>query len=439
MIKFNTITNFIAESEGDVNKIMNVNAQQEVVKDYDDHINFAFDIVLENNLESKLFNGMLTNEDIIPFITEASIIDWFKDKGEKVKDKAKDALTGAEEFVKKVGGNFKGIAKTIGKALSEFFQKAWAWTQKTVNSALGANAKKEALEKAVSGQSDEDKKGTEGEVKDLKSIAKATLEYFIKGVPKAAAQGAMVSGKQVEVGSDAKNEQYEWSEIFEHAAYIAFAEEIKKDSSVLNEIESFDLETINEGGAEDGIKIPFISKIVHWIAANVPPFSLLAKVENWVAKQVGHGLEKFSMWASKIAKAPGPKKFPHLAKVVGLMAGYASKGGVKWVIGQIAKKGIGLAIISAFPGVTTILKWMKKIATWIWYIEVIETALGMAVKGAGAVAGKGKGEKARQAINKATQGSQIGTKGLDKVKKKIGDTATKTKKALSSDPKFRNA
>ena len=44
----------------------------------------------------------------------------------------------------------------------------------------------------------------------------------------------------------------------------------------------------------NSLKIPFLSKIVHWITDNVPPFSQLAKIEQAVAKFANNKLTKFS-------------------------------------------------------------------------------------------------------------------------------------------------
>lgn len=203
----------------------------------------------------------------------------------------------------------------------------------------------------------------------------ATLNYFIKGMSDSAAKGAKAAGQKVEVGK--QNESYLWEDVFEQGTYLAIAELIKEDSSILNEIEAFDISAVNEGG--DGLKIPFISKIVHWIAGNVPPFSYLSKIEALVAKATGWALEKFSIWASKFANAPGPRKFPNLSKFSGLFAGAQIKTGTKEIIMTIAKKGVGAAIINAFPAIGPVLSWMKKIATWIWYFEILETAIDLAV------------------------------------------------------------
>tara|TARA_Y100000389_G_C17457090_1_gene518868 strand:- start:924 stop:2177 length:1254 start_codon:yes stop_codon:yes gene_type:complete len=384
MERFKTFSEIFEQSDLEIHRMMSVDARGKILESivdsgfYETPVTMAFSAVVENNLTDKLFEGTLNDSDIVNLINEADIVSWFKDKAEKIKDKSKDALTGAEEFVKKVGGKFSSVAKLIGEALSTFLKKAWEFIRKNVNSALEKTRGKteEAAETASKNLDEKEVKGVGSEISDGKKIMESTLNYFIKGMSDSAAKGTKSAGQKVEVGK--QNEAYLWEDVFEQGSYLAIAELIKEDSSILNEIEAFDISAVNE--EKEGLKIPFISKIVHWIADNVPPFSWLSQLEKLVAKATGWALEKFSIWASKFANAPGPRKFPNLSKFSGFFAGAKIKAGTKEIIKFIAKKGAGAAVISAFPAIGPVLAWMKKIATWLWYFEILEAAIDLAVE-----------------------------------------------------------
>lgn len=396
-VKFKTFSNIIEESKGDISRLMSRDARSELLTSiiesnyYEEPITEAFNIILENKLTDKLFEGTLSDSDIAEYLNEADIIGWFKDKADKVKDKAANALSGAEQFVKKVGGKFKSVANLISEALTTFFKKAWDFVFSTVKGELN-KGKKEAEEesKMIAEKMDEEElKATDNEISTMTAIMKSTLNYFMKGMPKEVAKGVAQAGDKVEVGrsseekggekdSPEKNERYEWKDVYEHSTYLAIAELIKQDPNIIKEIEEFDESLLNE--ASEGLKIPFLSKIVHWITDNVPPFSQLAKIEQAVAKFANNKLTKFSQWATRVAKAPGPKTFPNLSNFLGLFAGAKIKMGVKTIVKVIAKKGMGLAIINAFPGVGMILSWMKTIATFIWYFEIIEMSIDLVAK-----------------------------------------------------------
>ena len=120
---------------------------------------------------------------------------------------------------------------------------------------------------------------------------------------------------------------------------------------------------IEEG--KEGPKIPFISSIAAKLN-KIPPFKTLYGVKNKAKDIAGAGLEKFSVYATEVAGAPGPYKFIALATIIGILVEMEVKG--------IGKKLLKMSL-HGIPGAGTVIVWAANIAKYLAYIAIIETLL----------------------------------------------------------------
>ena len=108
------------------------------------------DVILENNLTNKLYEGTLSGEEFSGYVNELAVIDWAKDKFKKAKEKVKelgndalDTLDGYSEFLLKIGGNIMKIPKMIGDVLAGAMKTSWEWIKKAVYAGKNAAFEKE--------------------------------------------------------------------------------------------------------------------------------------------------------------------------------------------------------------------------------------------------------------------------------------------------------
>lgn len=268
---------------------------------------------------------------------------------ETIKQKGKDALSGAQEKIIKFGGDVSKVIKTVIKQIQDAVKKAFdsgkAIAQKAIAKA------KEKVSKAV-GEIKDPKKLSE-DLKNAKSMLAATAKWVTGGFSKEAA-GAMNKAAKTADGGEAKESFNPL--VFELIITEGIANSIRSGEIDLNEI-------INEGGG--GAKLPFISKIAAKLN-EYPPFKQLYAVKNKTKDIVGSGLEKFSSWATDVAGAPGPYKFIALATIIGILVEMEVKG--------VGKKLLKFAL-HGIPAVGTIISVAATVAKYLAYIAIIETIL----------------------------------------------------------------
>ena len=402
MNRFSTFNEYLIESQGNFHKLMNRDARKELliaIKEsgyYDDMINFGIDVILENNLTNKLYEGTLSGEEFSGYVNELAVIDWAKDKFKKAKEKVKelgndalDTLDGASEFLLKIGGNIMKIPKMIGDVLAGAMKTSWEWIKKAVyagkNAAFEKEDANEVAEKA-SKWPEEDLEKLDTEIDAAKKMCESIVEWVTGDLAKAAEKGAEKGYKEVEAGGD-KNESYyyNYSTCIEQAALIGITELIKEDSSIISEIESFNPNTINEGD-DKGWKLPFISKVMHFIAKNIPPFSILHKIEGLAGKVAGGIFNIISAIVQflRTGSFEGYQEFEMTGKIAGMISVKIGEHSVKHMTMEVMKtiitKAVSYTIIKAVPAVGTFWGWLEKAATAIWYLEVTELIIGLVYK-----------------------------------------------------------
>jgi hypothetical protein len=453
MKRFSTLNEYLIESQGNFHKLMNRDARKELliaIKEsgyYDDMINFGIDVILENNLTNKLYEGTLSGEEFSGYVNELAVIDWAKDKFKKAKEKVKelgndalDTLDGASEFLLKIGGNIMKIPKMIGDVLAGAMKTSWEWIKKAVyagkNAAFEKEDANEVAEKA-SKWPEEDLEKLDTEIDAAKKMCESIVEWVTGDLAKAAEKGAEKGYKEVEAGGD-KNESYyyNYSTCIEQAALIGITELIKEDSSIISEIESFNSNAINEGD-EKGWKLPFISKVMHFIAKNIPPFSILHKIEGLAGKVAGGIFNIISAIVQflRTGSFKGYQEFEITGKIAGMISVKIGEHSVKHmsmeVMKKIITKAVSYTIIKAVPAVGTFWGWLEKAATAIWYLEVIELVIGLVYK---IVKARNPNSKFIKAMDVTKKGQILGNtvrkaqdaidKGKDSIKKGIDKVAT---------------
>ena len=257
-------------------------------------------------------------------------------------DKGKKALSDTQEMILAIGGDIAKVIKmaveAIAKACKEAFNMAAAAAKKA------AEKSKAEIKKSI--ESMKDKNKLSEEIKNGKAMLGAMKAWVMGGFHKEAAKGMQTAAKQDEGFS-----QY----AMELALYKSINEAV-----VSGDLDFTDL--VNEAG---GAKIPFISSIAAKLN-KVPPFKQLYAVKNKVKDVVGNALEKFSIWATEVAGAPGPYKFVALATIIGIIVEMEVKG--------IGKKLLKVAF-HAIPFAGTIISWAATVAKYLAYIAIIETLL----------------------------------------------------------------
>ena len=256
-------------------------------------------------------------------------------------DKGKKALSDTQEMILAIGGDVAKVIKmaveAIAKACKEAFNMAAAAAKKAAEKSIAE------IKKSIESMNDKNK--ISEEIKYAKAMLGAMKAWVMGGFHKEAAKGMQAAAKQEEGFS-----QY----AMELALYKSINEAV-----VSGDLDFTDL--VNEAGA----KIPFISSIAAKLN-KVPPFKQLYAVKNKVKDVVGNALEKFSIWATEVAGAPGPYKFIALATIIGIIV-------------EMEVKGIGKSLLKvafhAIPFAGTIISWAATVAKYLAYIAIIETLL----------------------------------------------------------------
>lgn len=267
---------------------------------------------------------------------------------ETIKQKGKDALSNAQQKIIKFGGDVSKVIKTVIKQIQDAVKSAFDAGKSIAQKAIAKG--KEKISKAI-GEIKDPKKLSE-ELKNGKAMLAATAKWITSGFSKEAA-GAMSKA--------AKDSGKETKESFNPIYF-----ELMITEGITHSIKSGEInldELINEGG--EGPKIPFISTIAAKLN-EYPPFKQLYAIKNKTKKLVGGGLEKFSVWATDVAGAPGPYKFIALATIIGILVEMEVKG--------VGKKLLKFAL-HGIPGVGTIISVAATVAKYLAYIAIIETVL----------------------------------------------------------------
>ena len=287
-------------------------------------------------------------------LNEESFADKFKALAaaaqEKIKEKGKeyaDKLGAKSQAALKFGGKLMAPLKSVLGKVKEVLLKAWNMAKDAARASV-EKAKEKIKEKIQPYLKDSDKrKKITEEAKNLAAMGGAVAKW---------ATGDFI-GELAKGGETAATAEESYTQAFESAFYYAAAETLTENytlDEILIECELFES---NHAEAKGGIHIPFISAIMSKLA-HMPPFSVFHKIEAKVASAAETGLERMSILATKIASAPGPFKFPVVAGIVGIAAGYLAestfKKGVMDLQG-LAEKGLGFAI----PGFGMAIKFMK--------------------------------------------------------------------------------
>jgi hypothetical protein len=271
---------------------------------------------------------------------------------EKIKEKGKeyaDKLGAKSQAALKFGGQILSPLKAVLGKIKEILAKAWEMTKDAARSSV-EKAKEKIKEKIKPYLKDSDKrKKISEEIKNLSAMGTAVATWASGGFPSTLAKASQTAATT--------EESYDYLAAFESAFYYAAAETLNENytiDEILAECKLFESE---HGEAKGGLQIPFISSIMNKLA-HMPPFSVFHKIEAKVSKAADTGLERMSILATKIAGAPGPFKFPVVAGIVGIAAGYLAETTFKSGIislQDLAAKGLGFAI----PGFGMAIKFMK--------------------------------------------------------------------------------
>lgn len=324
------------------------------------HISLEERLLSEAIVETEQWNSLFEGT-----LNEESIADKLKAKAKAamqvVKDKGKEYLSDTQEAIMKIGGSVSSLIQKILGIVKAFIQKAWDYIKGQVEA--GYSKSKEKITEAAKGKFKGKADVAKEEIKNLGSMAKSTAKWF----------GGIASEMGAGLNQAASaNEGY--SEMLETALYLAASDLV---------VESYDfvqyLKESDDHG-HGGIKIPFLSALVHKVA-EFQPFKALHATEHAAGSAVNNGLSGISSFLSKVAKAPGPFEFTVVGAVFALVTGYAIKAGVKSIIHEIGASAIGAMIMTALPGIGVVLMCMKYTAKGLWVVGVCETAIGMVTKG----------------------------------------------------------
>jgi hypothetical protein len=289
-------------------------------------------------------------------LNEESFADKFKALAdaakEKIKEKGKeyaDKLGAKSQAALKFGGQILGPLKNVLGKVKEILLKAWNLAKDAARASV-EKAKEKIKEKIKPYIKDSDKrKKISEEAKNLAAMGSAVAKWATGDFV-----GELAKGGQKAATTE---ESYDYFAAFESSFYYAAAETLNENytiDEILAECELFESE---HAEAKGGLNIPFISSIMNKLA-HMPPFSVFHKIEAKVADAADTGLERMSILATKIAGAPGPFKFPVVAGLVGIAAGYLAETTFKTGVislQDLAAKGLGFAI----PGFGMAIKFMK--------------------------------------------------------------------------------
>lgn len=329
------------------------------------HANGGAKLLMEGNLPSDSIMAWFNN---ISEEEKENIFNKWKDKAaiafDTLKQKGKDALSKSQEMIVRVGNNFTKVIKLISAAISKFLKGAWEYLKKSVDATF-AGVKEKIIE-AAKPKIKKDQQTAVEETKNMGSMCKAGINYFVGKVPKDMEQGMQKAANET-------SESTEFTKAFEKATYFALAELISEGVDItLDEDE-------HGHGHDSGVNIPFISALAKKLS-NFPPFSWIHHIEGFVAKNANNALEKLSALLTKFANAPGPFEFIVLGTIFALIVADKLKAGVAELVHEVGMTAVGAAIAVAIPGLGTILYVLKKIATVLWYVAVVEIAI-QATKG----------------------------------------------------------
>ena len=324
------------------------------------------------SVEERLFSELIIESEQWSFfldgtLNEESIADKLKAKAQAalkvIKDKGKEYLSDTQEVILKIGGNISSLVSKIMDVIKAFLSKAWKWIQSQVES--GYSKAKEGITKAASGKFKGKADIAKDEIKNLGSMAKATVQWCTGGVTGEMEGGLKKAGEVDE----------SFSYIIEKGLFIAASELILEDESFVNYLKS---EELNE--SEGGVKIPFLSALAHKLG-DLQPFKSLHSIEHSAGDAANKGLNGISSVLSKVANAPGPFEFNIIGAIFALVTGYAIKAGVKSIVHEIGASAFGAMVVGLIPGIGVILLCMKYAAKGIWCVGVCEAALSIATKG----------------------------------------------------------
>jgi len=289
-------------------------------------------------------------------INEESFADKFKALAaaaqEKIKEKGKeyaDKLGAKSQAALKFGGKIMGPLKTVLGKVKEILLKAWNLAKDAARASV-EKAKEKIKEKIKPYLKDSDKrKKISEESKNLANMGGAVAKWATGDLI-----GALAKGGQTAATTE---ESYGYFIAFESAFYYAAAKTLNENYTIDEILTECELFESGHGEAKGGLNVPFISSIMSKLA-HMPPFSVFHKIEAKVASAAETGLERMSILATKIASAPGPFKFPVVAGLVGIAAGYLAESTFKQGVIDLqglAEKGLGFVI----PGFGMAIKFMK--------------------------------------------------------------------------------
>jgi hypothetical protein len=422
---------FLLETYGQVSlssaKKNYINAICEQVMDKEEKQLFKY--LVNEGLADDIYEAMITGDpEKIDEGKLVSVIQWgvkklrdvenkiskAKDKGSKyIKDKI---LTPGNALLMKVGGSlakpFMGVIEKVGAAIKKAWGKCTAAVNGLVQQAAGPITKK--IENVTS--SEEGKKKLGKESKDLMTTASYGLKLVTGGIAEIFSKGAakglqepMVEDPGTPEKPTPKRENMSYVDflhagLLEGAAHFLTTGRYTIDEMLeeIRESEEAEAALIESGhGEKDGeLKIPFLSKILAWIGHNVPPFSMLHKLEAAAGDKVAGGLNTLS----KLIKAfggPGVFTFVTLGAIGGILIGFGVEQLGKAVLFDTDAKGAAVGIAGyAVPGVGVIYNIIKY------------TGIALAVYGL---------------VNEIAKADAEGKGNISKVLKKFDVAATKEK------------
>jgi hypothetical protein len=387
-------------------------------KTLNDEASFVLEAVVENNLYDSLWDGSI-NESIM----DESLRSWFEDKYEKAKEFVQDTKqAGAEKLTQakkwaldkaqKTMAMFKSIGDWVGKILDAVktgLQKLWKAVYAGVEKKFSGNANQAAV--GISNKLAKDPEQSKEEIKNLGQMAVGGVKLATGGIVDRFKEGI---NKAVDEDTNESNIHFFYDVLIHEAAYQIIR---KHGIDFINEAEEanrlFENESLLEGGGESSstlAKIPGLSKLKAAMS-ELPIIKQLADIEHAAAKVANTLLTKTSVILNKLGAAGGPYKFAILGGIVGLGVEYYAKYKVKSALGlhesdetdelirsineemEIMNEGEGegksmkqyligagvsiviLTICIAIPGFGVVFSIMKKVATCLWWYNVISIAL----------------------------------------------------------------
>jgi len=341
---------------------------------FDIETNFVLESAAKHGLYEELWEGTISEDFFNSHLNEVKFAEWIADKGKKavqaVKSGAEKAKEKSTQIASKVLKSFSTFGQFILKAITGFLKKAWEYIKGQVSKKYDS-IKDKTVELAAKRL-----KGKEGtlstETKNLGSMCTTGVKFVTGGAVKGIAGDIKSAGSE-----EASNESREWDYLI-NSAIVECVHDY--GSEFIDEIVQFSEMDLNEGGSEDHLKIPGLSKLVAKIGKK-PFFKQLHKFQDKATEYSNKALEKASYILNKVAGGPGPFKFVTIGIIVGIAAEKILKKYVRPELEELVQIIGKTTVLGTVALAIPLMGFLVKLAFWVadglWYYGTASAVVGI--------------------------------------------------------------